>query len=211
MKNKRYISYSEIYTFYEKGQITYFQEYVLGVREPATMPLKLGAIVHEMIADKKYDWKSELIKQGFTSDYERIVDKINSSVPRFDKHELKIFAETDMGFELYAGIDAVEELKGEAIRGIEYKTGKSLWTKERADESEQITHYVYTLYKFSKNLLPFRLISMSTSNGKIKEFDTFRTKEQLDNWEKKLIQFRDELIKLDWWTKKAHFADRITL
>jgi len=205
----RYVSYSEVSCFYERGAEEYYKRYILGISEKPSEPMIFGLIVHSILNDKNYNWKEEIKKltKKPQDNYIRVIEKIISSVPTCEKSELKLFADTELGFSLFAGIDGYNE--NEVL--TEYKTGASIWEQSKVDETEQITHYLLT-WKYAGNQeLPFRLISISSANGKYKEFKTHRTKEQLDNWEKKLIQFRDELIKLDWWTKKAHFVDRITL
>lgn len=203
---KRYISFSEVNTFYERGQETYFQSYILGIRTPTTLPMMFGTIIHKMLAESEFDFEKDLIEKKFTADFIRIAKKINMSVPRCGKSELGLFVDLPE-FCLYAGIDGVNE-EGDLV---EYKTGGSLWTKQQVEEHEQITHYLLSWYHKYNELLPFKLISISSKNGKFIEHRTHRTKEQLENYYKKLLKFKEDLILLNWWNSKCSFSNRIDI
>ena len=208
-QKNRYVSYSEVYCFYEKGQDEYYKSYILGIREPSSEPMLFGSIVHAVLADKNYNWKEEIKKltKKPQDNYIRVIEKIISSVPTCEKSELKLFADTELGFSLFAGIDGYNE--NEVL--TEYKTGASIWGQSKVDETEQITHYLLT-WKYAGNQeLPFRLISISSANGKYKEFRTYRTKEQIETYKQKLIQFKKDLEKLNFWGHKAQFKNRIQL
>ncbi len=206
---KRYISYSEQACYFERGQEEYYNRYILGISEPQSEPMIFGCIVHAILNDKNYNWKEEIKKLNKKpqDSYIRVINKIIREVPVCDKGELKLFTDTPNGFSLFAGIDGVNN--NEIL--TEYKTGASLWDQKRVDETEQITHYLLS-WKYANNPeLPYRLISISSNNGKHIEFRTHRTKQQIDDYEKKLISFKNELIKLNWWDKKSSFANRIQL
>lgn len=202
---KRYISWSELYTFYEKGEQDYFRNYILGIREPPSEPMIYGKIVHEALADDKYDWKKELIKQGFTSDKERITKKILAEVPRCRKREVGIYVDTDDGFQIYMGLDGVDN-----NFLTEFKTGQ-IWTKERADEHKQITMYTLAWFIQFGVIMPFRLITISSTTGKHKILWTERTPQQLNDMMNKLKQFKAELEALNWWLAKVKMDERIEL
>jgi len=206
---RRYVSFSEVNCFYEQGKDAYWQAYILGIREPANENMIFGSIVHAILENKNYNWREEIKKltKKPQDTYIRIIEKIIKEVPVSKKGELKLFAHTDLGFSLFAGIDGLNE--NEIL--TEYKTGASLWDQQRVDENEQITHYLLAWQYAGNNELPYRLISISSANGKFKEMRTHRTKEQLEDYKNKLIRFKDELIKLSWWTKKCSFNSRIQL
>ena len=209
MTKNRYISYSEVACFYEKGKDAYFTQYVLGIGEKPSEPMMFGSIVHAVLESKDYNWREEIKKlTGKPQEtYIRIIEKIIKSVPTCEKSELKLFADTDMGFSLYAGIDGHNE--NELLR--EYKTGASLWTQEMVDQTEQITHYSLA-WKYAGNPeLPYELVSISSANGKHKVFRTHRTKEQLEAYKNKLVQFKKDLEELKWWDKKVKMENRIRL
>jgi len=204
----RYISNSEVYTFYERGEQEYYSQYILGIREPANEPMILGKIIHEVLEDKNYNWQEaikQLSKQPQTT-YKRVVEQIIATVPRSHQKELKLYANTQHGFQIYAGIDGVDP---EVL--TEYKTGASLWTQDRADESQQITHYLLAWWLKYNEELPFRLITISSKTGKFKELRTARTKKQLDEKMEQLMQLKRSLIELGWWDKKLSIDKRITL
>jgi len=158
-----------------------------------------------LLADKEYNYKEELIKNGFTADKIRICDKIYKEVPRANSGEISLFVELPE-FNIYAGIDGD---CGDRLR--EVKTGKAFWTQERADENEQITHYALSWYLKNNEIKPFELVSISSLNGKFKIFETHRTKEQLDAWLEKLYQFKKDLIADGFWETKCGFNDRIEI
>lgn len=203
--NKRYISFSEYWTFYNKGQQEYFNSYILGIKTPSSPQMKFGSIIHKMLADPKFDFEKDIIENKFTSDFIRIAKDINKRTPRCEKHEVGLFIDLPE-FSLYAGLDGVDK---EVL--TEYKTSSSFWTQEKVNEDEQITHYSLTWYKKNNDILPFRLINMNTKNGKVKEFRTYRRKEQIENYYQKLLKFKNELIELKWWDKKTKFKNRIEL
>ncbi len=210
----RYISYSEFSCFYEYGKEEYFKRYILGIQEPPTEPLIFGSIVHSVLSDDNYKWEEEIKKlTKFPQEtYVRIIKKISSSVPRFKEQEKSLFINLPE-FDLYAGIDGVNP--GETL--AEYKTGKQFWTQEKADEHDQITHYILCWKLETGEHLPCRLISINSANGKHKEFYTYRTKEQLDEWMEKLINFKKELQEIQsesgksWWESKCPSKSRIQL
>lgn len=154
--------------------------------------------------DKNYNYKAELEKHNFTSDYIRVAEKIYNNVPAAGK-EIKLFVDF-MDYSLYAGIDGKQE-----DELVEYKTGAGLWSQKQADESDQITHYsLCWLIKY--NTIPeYRLISISNKNGKHVILKTKRTQEQIDNWKTRLNNFKNELQYLGWWDKKLKFEDRINV
>jgi len=204
---KRYISYSEYWTFYNKGKAEYYKNYILGIREKPSEPQIFGTIVHAILADPDYDWQTEIKKlTKYPQDtYKRIIEKILKSVPTCEEREVSVFADCEE-FSLYAGIDGVDD-----DMLTEYKTGQKYWTQEEVNEHEQITHYLLTWEKDGRPDLPFRLISINSRTGNFIEFRTHRTKKQLEEYYKKLLNFKEELIKLGWWDKKCKFNDRIQL
>ena len=201
---KRYVSYSEMTTFYEDKD-KYYQQYIIGVREAPNKAMMFGSIVHALLEDKEYDYKKAIKEAGFTSDFKRIADKVSKETPRSEESELKLFVDFD-DFALYAGIDG---RIGEDL--VEYKTGKAMWTQERADESEQITLYSLAWQLKYGKLPNYLLITISSTNGKFRQIRTSRTEAQLENMKAKLRQFKKDLEELDWWSKKCPSADRITL
>lgn len=200
----RYISFSEFYTFYNDRD-KYYLSYILGIQEPPSKPMMFGSIIHKMIEDKTFDYHKAIDEAGFTSDYKRIADKVKDNAPSFLEHEKKLFIETD-DFGIFAIIDGVEK-----DNLVEIKTGASFWTQERADDSDQITMYSLAWKLKYKELKPFKLISINSKNGKIKEFETSRTEEQIDNFYNRLKILKKELQELDWWDKKCKSVDRIQL
>lgn len=210
---KRYISYSEVSCFYEYGEDAYFQRYILGISEPKTEPLIFGSTVHDVLADKNYDWKTEIknLQKFPQATYERIIGRIIKEVPTFKEHEKKLYV--DKGeLNLFAGIDAIDD-----NHIIEYKTGQAFWSQERADEHEQITHYIMCYEIETGKRLPCKLISINSLNGKHKIFETSRTDKQINEWYKKLINFKRELQNIkgedgnSWWNNKRKFENIIQL
>lgn len=202
----RSISISEVNCFYE-NQEKYFNEYILGIREKPNKAMIFGIIIHNMLANPEYDYKESINKNHFTSDFIRIADKINKEVPRSKNPEMKLKVAIN-DFEIYAGLDGIDE---EEHIGTEYKTGSSLWTQERADESNQITHYSLAWWIKTGILPMFKLITISSKNGKHKVLYTKRTIEQLNEHLNLLDRFKLELIELGWWDKKTKLENRIEI
>ena len=198
-KQIRAISWSEWYVFYMKGEEAYYKQYIEGIREPPNQKMILGSVIHKMIEDPKYHWKQALNNAYFTSDIVRAVSKIE--IPNVDINELDLTIEGELPCR--AIIDGVDiDLDDDIVMGYEWKTSSSYWTQEKSDEHKQITHYCYCLWKKYKRLIPFRLLSINTKNGKHRSFYTPRTMEQIMAWEQNLIAFRDDLINRGWWDKK---------
>ena len=206
-KKRRFISFSEMWLFNNLGKNEYYKSYILGIKEPMNEPMQFGCIVHALLADEKYNWQKEikkLIKEPQDT-YERIIKKIIMGVPRCAKSEENVFVDFPK-FSLFAGIDGVDD---EIL--TEYKTGASLWTQNRADETEQITHYLLAWINAGNKELPYRLISISSKTGKHVELRTHRTKQQLNEYYEKIIQFKNDLQKLGFWNCKCPFNSRINL
>jgi hypothetical protein len=202
---KRYVSYSEINTYYNYGKEVYYKSYILGIREAPSRPMVFGSLTHRMLSEPKFDYEKAIVDAGFTDDFIRIGKSFKSRTPRCSKHEVGWFVDFQ-DFSLYAGIDGTDE---ECL--TEYKTSSAFWTPQRVEEDEQMTHYTFCYKLKYGKLLPFRLICLNTKNGKVKEFRTHRTEEQLKKWEEKLIQFKSDLINDNYWDKKCKFADRTQL
>jgi hypothetical protein len=203
MKN-RCISYSEFSTFYEDPN-KYYKEYIIGLREKPNKPMMFGSIIHKMFEDEKYDYNKALQEAGFTPDYNRIADTIKKNAPSFPQHEVKLFADTNE-FTIFSIIDGVDEQNL-----IEIKTGASHWDQTRADESDQITMYTLAWWLKNNEIKPFKLITISSKNGKIKELKTSRTKEQIEQFADRLLQFKKDLIARGWWDLKCPSEERITI
>lgn len=169
--------------------------------------------MHELLENPNYNWKKEIkqLTREPQETYARIINRIISAVPLYKKREVKLFLK-QKEFCLFAGIDGSDNEIPIKVKFLtEYKTGASFWTQERADESDQITMYTLCWYLETKNLLPYKLISISSRNGKHIELRTHRTKAQIDEFYGKLLQFKKDLVELGFWDKKCKFDNRIQL
>ena len=209
---KRFVSFSEFNTYYEYGDVDYFRGYILGFRSPQNIYMKFGTTVHEALnPDSGIDVEkaiSEMIlmeRAKPKAAYERIMKEILANTPRCNEYEKALFIDLEE-MSLFAGIDGVQD-----NHLVEYKTGGQFWTQQRADEHEQITHYILSWYLETEELMPFKLISINSNNGGVKEFETTRTVEQLDEWTNKLMQFKKDLVEKGWWERKSKFDDRVEL
>lgn len=203
MKN-RFISYSEFSTFYEDPN-KYYQRYIVGIQEKPNQPMVFGSIIHKMFEDKDYDYNKALKEAGFTPDYNRIADTIKKNAPEFPQHEVKLFVDTNE-YSIFAIIDGVEEQNL-----VEIKTGAAHWDQKRADESDQITMYTLAWWLKFKDIKPFKLFTISSKNGKIKELRTLRTEEQIKQFQDRLLQFKKDLVARGWWDCKCPSEERITI
>ena len=88
----------------------------------------------------------------------------------------------------------------------ELKTSKNHWTQQMADESDQITMYALVHYKNHDGIIPrATLISSNINNGKIKCFETNRSREQLLDLDQQLCDMIEYIDSREWWEKRKKF------
>lgn len=131
---------------YEKSPQDFYVRWVLGVKQVENGAMKVGRIFSDLFADRKYDYQSALldIKQSY---YIPIFKKAIRLFPELPKRQCEYELRPKFkGFQLRATLD------GKTPKMIiENKTGKTEWTQERADLSDQITFQAFCWYlKYKK-------------------------------------------------------------
>lgn len=191
---KNHISFSEVDCFNNYTD-EYYQKYVLGIRTPPNEPMMLGTIIHNTIQNTGFNWKRELSEKGFTSEKQRIVEKIalNTELPVYQEWEKKLEVKID-DWSLLGYLDGFSEKKI-----LEIKTGSSFWSQQRADESLQISVYSY-LFRSIYGFIPeVELLTVNTRNGKFRSIETKRTDKQISDAIEIVNDTVYKIKKMGWW------------
>jgi len=172
----------------------YYRRYVLGIQEPPTPPMKFGTIVHKALASPKYNWIKALKKDGFTSDYNRVVAAALAKIKdRPAQKEIKVMVKHEP-IDLLAYFDGLN--KNEIH---EYKTAGSHWTQEKVDQHGQMDFYALIhLIKF-KTIPALILHSIHAKSGDVRSFKTTRTKKQLDEFQKEIERIHEAITNQIWY------------
>lgn len=182
---------------YEKDPQEFYMRWVLGVKQIETAPMIVGRIFSELFADRKFDFRAELLKinaKYYISVFERAI-KLFPELPAKDcELELK---PRFKGFRIRATLD------GKVKTIIENKTGKTEWTQERADTSDQITFQCLCWYLEYKKLPPPVMLNWVDCRTKnpvkpVLTFYTERNKEQLDYMAERVARVIEN-IKIENW------------
>lgn len=177
-----YISHSQFYLF-ERDPMAYYEQYFIARVDNATPKMIFGKIFQEAWSDKKYNYKEELRKAGFTSDKERIIRTALSHPETFklpkNKTEKKFSIRHPKikDYDLLSILDGMEKDKHVIT---ENKMGV-WWTEKMVQESTQITWYMMCYYiKYGKKP-KVRLQSFNSNNGRPRIFPAKRTQKDFDN------------------------------
>jgi hypothetical protein len=183
---------------YEKNPQDFYMRWVLGVKQIETPPMLVGRIFSELFADRKFDFRAELIAMGATyyiEIFERAI-KLFPALPASQcEHEL---TPSFKGFKLRATLDGKTD---DMI--IENKTGKTEWTQYRADTSDQITFQSFCWYLKYKQVPPRIMLNWVDCRSKnpakpVRTFYTQRTEQQLLEF-KPRVEVVIEKIKVEDW------------
>lgn len=175
-----YLSYSA-YWLYNKDPLGYYQQYFIARVEEPTEKMLLGKIFQEAWSDPAFDYEAELIKEGFTSNYARIVKTAidHPQAVRLPKVLCeKKFQVQGRGLKypilgIFDGFDKNMKLV------VENKMGTP-WRQDRVDTDEQLTWYtLICVIKFG--FYPkIRLQSFNGRNGIPTIYNTKRSKAQVE-------------------------------
>jgi len=194
---KRYISWSQFW-LYQKSPREYFESYVLGLKPKPTRKMIFGSIFSEAYENrnnKRYNPYKVLQKEGFTSDYERVLKNALSQLPPINGEECeRTFEIENEPLNLLGKFDGVIEDKNLII---ENKTGAT-WTQQRADEAEQLTFYGLVYYLATGKNPKMILNSVRMSDGRVFSFKTSRTIKQLSDFKKKVDEIADKIKNNIW-------------
>lgn len=215
-----YLSYSQIQTF-EICPLHYKLKYILKIPTPQTSAQSFGTSVHSTLRDfyleylkgqklKSSDALSILernwINEGYDSKfderrtYEKAKKLITSFLKdNFDEKKLPLALELPFNFmlnDLKIGgrIDRIDSLEDGKIEIIDYKTGNNL-----PDERKLATDQQLTVYALAANMVADKVLNRKPEDVTLslfyvesnKKFTTTRTKEQLEEAKKTILQKRD--------------------
>ncbi len=193
--NRKYISWSQFWLYSNSPQ-KYFEQYVLELKQEPTKKMLFGRIfsdAYENRGNDKYDPCKVLRREGFTTDYERVMKNALSQLPLIKGEECeRTFEIENEPFNLLGKFDGVVESKNLII---ENKTGAT-WTQQRADEAEQLTFYGLVYYLTTGKNPKMILNSVRASDGKVFTFKTQRDIKQLSDFKIRVDEI-SELIKRD--------------
>lgn len=177
---KKYISPSQLYLF-ENFPMAYYEQYFIGRIDKATPKMIFGKIFQEAWCDKKYNYESELQKNGFTSDKVRVIKtalshKDTIMVPkRKTEITIKIKHPAIKDYELLCILDGlVDNVITENKMGV-------WWTEKTVAENAQLTWQMMAYYIKYKKMPKLRLQSFNSNNGFPRIFWAKRTKHDFDN------------------------------
>ncbi len=202
IKKAKPVSWSEAWLYWNKPD-SWYSQYILGIKEPATREMELGNIIH--LALEGADWKTEFKKHNFTSDYERTIEEIlKYQFPAIPEKEKwlgdygKIYSQIECG--LAARVDGIDT-KNHII--YENKTSKSFWTQEKADTHGQLTLYSF-IYREKYGVIPsLILFSINVGNGKIKMIETKRSEYQINEFITQIRQMVADLKSRNLWNARV--------
>lgn len=170
---------------YEESPAAFYVENVLGVRQPPSQAMQIGAIFSELYRNRSFDYRKALAQCKAPA---RIIERIALAINAFPviPSEIALRAEYK-GWQFRATLDGFIEEQGIIV---ENKTGQTEWTQARFDQSDQVTFQVWVYWK-KYNELPKRIICnwvdfRASSTSPIVSFVTARTKEQLVSFESRV-------------------------
>lgn len=167
------ISYTQLAVYYTNPK-EWWDRYIAHIPTPKTEALLFGSISHKAFEDKRYPYRKEIYKAGLEKDKERILDGLLLYLSPYDRpkeREKTIVVPFSDGYFLKMKCDGFDKSK-EGIVLTEYKTGKALWTDERAQTSFQLLMYSYIVYEKFKKIPKIVLHSLSSQNARGKTFIT---------------------------------------
>lgn len=193
MTPRNYLSYSQL-DCYLRDPMEYYRRYILGLQEPANERMKFGSIVHKALAEPRFNWIKELKKEGFTSDYIRVVANALDKIERPAKREVRMLIK-HKPIDLLVIIDGLNDNEI-----IEYKTCASHWTQARVDEHLQFDFYAYAYFLKYGKIPNLTLRSIHTGNGSVRSFTTKRYQKDFKELQT-LIESTIDKIKNQVWQK----------
>ncbi len=183
--NTKVLSSSQIIA-YLKDPKEFYITYKNGVTK-TSQPMQIGRIFSAAYADRGLDYASHLREAGCSAKFIKLFGEALVKFPiiKGSKPEWPMVAKIN-GWEIRATLDDYHPKLGLII---ENKTGQSLWTKERADDSPQITIQAWALWKRSKkkaNRIILNWWNTKRIYADVKSFETSRSLTQLKECEELL-------------------------
>lgn len=168
MRPRPYLSYSQL-QLVERSPDTYRRVYVEGKDGYSNSAMDFGSKIGNLLESNEMS--------GYAD-----IDLVLSQIPRYELPEHEIFVSLNNGRYPIPLIAKLDSVKIDLSAGIEYKTGKGIWTQSKADKNDQITFYDTCIWLKTGHIPAFELIWAETVHeygkvrftGKIKRFKTAR-------------------------------------
>lgn len=230
-----YLSYSQIQTF-EICPLHYKLKYILKIPTPQTSAQSFGTSVHATLRDFYQNWingnkikiedakillKNNWINEGYLSKkheqetYKKAQKLILEYLKKnFNKNNLPIALELPFSFmveniKLGGRIDRVDIFENNKIEIIDYKTGQNTPTEKELLNNKQLTFYALAASEVKDKLLnktPEDIILTLYYLEKEMKFTTTRTKNQLENAKKNILEKAEEISKSNFLCNKSIFC-----
>lgn len=156
---------------YEKDPAKFYTKYVLGVREPSSVPMLVGSIFSALHHNRKFDFRTALAECKAPK---HIPDLFARVIARFPIVPAEIAIVVKHGkWKFRATPDGLVESN---CLIIENKTGETEWTQERLNFDDQITFQAWTFWK-KVGVIPNRILLnwVNTKRNCRKEITTLKT------------------------------------
>lgn len=231
----KYLSYSQMQTF-EVCPLHYKLKYVLKIPTPPTSAQSLGTSVHAVLRDFYQNWirgeKTKIseikklldknwVNEGYSSKiHEREAykkaEKIITGYLKGDFNPKNIPLATEYGFNFFINdlkiggvIDRVNDLGNGRIEILDYKTGNNVLEEKELANNLQLTIYALAASlvqeKFFKK--PPDQVSLSLYFlEKERKITTTRTKQQLEEAKKQILEIADKISKSDFSCSKSNLC-----
>lgn len=202
--NEKELSSSQVLRYWEDPQRFYF-EYVLGVRDPESQAMYVGKIFSAAYTDRKFNWKKYLLAWNNGKGirpyrlYEAF-EKGLAAFPVIPKRDCEVALRCEYrGWKFRATLDGYFERRVD----IENKTGQMEWTQQRFDESDQVTFQYWVKWKKDGKLFDYCqcnwLDFRSVASKLVHSWNTHRTLDQLEKFEREVIDYVIDGIEAEAW------------
>jgi len=222
-----YLSYSQIQTF-DICPLHYKLRYILKIPVPQTSAQSFGTSVHAVLRDFYQSWilgnkpkidnigdilKNDWINEGYSSKaHERSAFAKAKNIAieylknNFDKTNLPLALELPFNFtieniKIGGRIDRVDKIGKGKIEIIDYKTGSNIPDERKLKKDLQLTFYALAATKVLNVILNKTPEEIQLSLYYLelnKKLTTTRTKEQLEEAEKLILEKAEEISKSDF-------------
>jgi len=197
--HKKCLSSSQVITYYE-NPARFFEEYEMGIKRNSSEAMFIGSVFSAMYADRKFDWKKSLKNYGVTNG--RIYRALENAIKAFP-----VIPKRCCEFPLKCkyrkwGFRATLDGYWDKRIDIENKTGNTVWTQERFDNSIQITFQYWVKWKKDGKLFDecqCNWVDLRASTSQlVNTFTTHRTLEQVLKMENIIDLVIDGIEEEDW-------------
>lgn len=221
-----YLSVSQIETF-KACPMHYKLKYIYKLGTPPSGPISFGISIHETLREfmetkhdilkiykanfkndgyenkkhkEEYFKKGEQYLLGFLKSEH---DKKIKTVELEKKFKIKI----DKTLTIGGTIDRIDDLGGGRYEVIDYKTGEKIPTQKDVDKNIQLSFYALAtsfLFDVKPEEVKLSLYYLDTQE----KITTRRTKEDLENLKKEILEIRDEIENSDFKCNNSYFCQQ---